>query len=281
MDKIILWGQEIEKEFAAALEDQLDRLLELIRFLQKNGIPNEICEITLEKADLWEWLYSKDQVELNDIKRELSRRLEKARVRGEEEFNRLLEKIGKQFAVKGLLLSLQRENIYCISTIAQYYVGIRAYLAMEKKDEFCNDLQECFPNIVFAAGIGTTINTLNRRFEEIQKEIVEHLAHIDGYQTKFSEMFKANKSFQEMAKQFTADTGIDCSPQAGRDTVEALKESRINEETGQEETIVCELHTKFRTFNTDRQRQDRIYFFPGKQGILGGRVIVKYIGKHL
>ncbi len=29
------------------------------------------------------------------------------------------------------------------------------------------------------------------------------------------------------------------------------------------------------------ERQDRIYFFPVKRDILGGKVIVKHIGKHL
>ena len=47
------------------------------------------------------------------------------------------------------------------------------------------------------------------------------------------------------------------------------------------ETVVCELHTKFKIFNTDRNHRDRIYFYPGKPGIRGGRIIVKYIGTHV
>lgn len=42
--------------------------------------------------------------------------------------------------------------------------------------------------------------------------------------------------------------------------------------------MICELHTKFKRFNIDRDNQDRIYFFPGKEGILDGKAIVKYIG---
>lgn len=281
MEKAVLWGKEIEKDFAGASENQLDDFLELIQFIQKNGLRNEICENTLEKAELWEWLYSKDQIELNDIKRELSRHLEKVKSRAEEEFDELFGKIGKLLAVKVLALSFKGESVYYISTISGYYAGIRSYLAVEKKDDFCNDLQECFPNIFFTEGIDTTVNTLNRKFEDIREEIVEHLIYINNYQEKFSKMLEENKSYQEVAQQFTIDTGIDCSPQAGRDKVQALKETQINEETGQEETVVCELHTKFKTFNIDRERQDRIYFFPGKQGILGGKIIVKHIGKHL
>lgn len=79
------------------------------------------------------------------------------------------------------------------------------------------------------------MNTLNRRFEEIREEIVEHLTRLNDYQVKFGELFDEHKSFQEIAQQFSADTGIDCSPQAGRDKVQALKETRRNEATGQEE----------------------------------------------
>ena len=281
MEKAVLWEKEIQNGFAEASESQLDDFLELIQFVQKNGIRNEICESTLEKPELWEWLYSKDKIELNDIKRELSRRLEKVKCKREEEIDEVFDKIGKLLDIRVLLLSFKRECIYYISTIFEYYEGIRSYLSVEKKDDFCVDLQECFPNIFFIGEIGTTINTLNRKFEDIREEIVEHLVNINNYQKKFCAMLKENKSYQEIAHQFTIDTGIKCSPQAGREKVKVLKETLINEMTGQEETVVCELHTKFRTFNIDRERQDRIYFFPGKQGILEGKIIVKYIGRHL
>ena len=281
MEKIVLWGKEIEKDFAEATEKQLDDFLEFMHFIQSNNICNEICENTLDKEELWEWLYSKDQIELNDIKRELSRYLEKAKCTGKDEFDKLFNKIGKLFTLKVLLLSFKNENIYYISTILEYYAGIRSYLALEKKDDFCNDLQECFPHIFFVEGIGTTVNTLNRRFESIRAEIVEHLVCINDYHSKFNKMLDQHKSYQEIAQQFIIDTGIDCSPQASRKKVQVLKETQINKITGQEETLVCELHTKFRTFNVDREKQDRIYFFPGKQGILDGRIIVKHIGTHI
>ena len=149
MEKVILWEKEIEKDFAKASENELDDLLELVRFVQKNGIQNVICKSTLDKAELWEWLYSKEQIELNDIKRELSRRLEKAECKEEGEYEEFFGKIGKLLAIKVLLLSFKGESIYYISTIAEYYASLRNYLALEKKDDFCNDLQECFPNIFF------------------------------------------------------------------------------------------------------------------------------------
>ena len=55
----------------------------------------------------------------------------------------------------------------------------------------------------------------------------------------------------------------------------------FNSKNGQEEAVTCELHTKFKRFNIDIDKQDRIYFFPGKREILEGKVIVKHIGGHL
>lgn len=254
MKKAVLWKKQIEKEFVSASESQLDDFLELIQYIQKSDIRNVICESTLNEAELWEWLYSKEQIELNDIKRELSRRLERVERVTQNEFDELVEKAGKMQRIKVLLLSFERKNIYYISTILEYYIGIRSYLASEKKDDFCNDLHECFPNIYFAEGVGTTVNTLNRRFEEIREEIVEHLTQINDYQVKFGELLDEHKSYQEIARQFSVDTGIDCSPQAGREKVQLLRERQVNEITGQEEMIVCELHTKFKTFNIDRER---------------------------
>lgn len=122
---------------------------------------------------------------------------------------------------------------------------------------------------------------MNRKFEDIREEIVEHLIQINDYQVRFSELLEKHKSYQEIAHEFSIDTEIECSPQAGREKVQALKEKHINDINGREETVICELHTKFKKFNIDRERQDRIYFFPGKKGILEGRIIVKYIGTHL
>lgn len=281
MDKIVLWGRDIERCFLEVSEFQLDDFLELLQHIQTNNDRSVICETTLEKAELWEWLYSKNPVELNDIKRELRKRIEKVKCVSDNDFNKFMDIVGKCDKTKTLVLLFNEENIYYICTIKEYYVGIRSYLAMEKKDEFCKDLQECFPDIYFSEGIETTINTLNRKFEDIRDEIVEHLTQINNYKTQFGVLLGEHKSFQEIAQAFTNDTGIECSPQAGRGRVQVLKEKYVNIKSGKEEIITCELHTKFKKYNIDREKQDRIYFFPGKQGVMEGKVIVKHIGMHL
>jgi hypothetical protein len=281
MEKRILWDKEIRKCFIEFDQKHLEDFMELLDHIGDNHIENIICADTQEDAALWEWLYSKDQIELNDLKRELSRKIERAKCAAADLFDKMSELVGKLAAIKTLILLYDNENVFCISTKQEYYTGLRKYLIMEKKDSFCKDLPECFPNIYFSEGIDTTVNTLNRKFDEIRGDLVKHLTGIDDFQSTFLQLLRENASYQKLAECFTAGTGIECSPQAGRDKVQVLKETHFNKKTGQEETVICELHTKFKRFNIDRDNQDRIYFFPGKEGILDGKAIVKYIGGHL
>lgn len=110
---------------------------------------------------------------------------------------------------------------------------------------------------------------------------MDHLSIINDYKDKFCELLSENRSYVEIARIFHEDTGIDCSTQAGRKGVQKLKAKYFNAENGQEEDILCELHTKFNRFNINREEQDRIYFFLGRKGIKGGKIIVKHIGTHL
>lgn len=281
MKKVVLWNKGIEKQLKQASENALDYFLELVRYIQSEKIPDLICAETLASEELWNWIGKKDDIELNDIKRELSRKLEKARYTGSKEFEERLQKVGKAGPVKTLVFSFGRECIFYIADMEGYYAGLRGYLVMEKKNDFCSDLQECFPHIYFSEGVEASVNTLNRKFEDIREEIAKHLSRIDQYQERFLKLSDAHCSFREIAQEFKQDTGIDCSPQAGREGVKRLRENCFNTIMGQEEMVTCELHTKFDKFNINREEQDRIYFFPGKRGIREGRSIVKYIGTHL
>jgi hypothetical protein len=281
MNKRILWGKEIKESFTILSYKNLIDFLDLLDFITDNRIENIICEKTLDDEELWTWLYSKDQIKLNDIKRELSKRIERTKSVNEVEFDEMLKIVGVLNSIKTLVLLYVEKSNFHISNIKEYYIGLRRYLVMEKKDAFCKDLPDCFPNIYFSKNVESSVSTLNKKFEEIREEIIEHLTSINDYQSKFLQLLQENTSYQEIAQCFTTDTGIACSPQAGRDKVQILKETYFNTKSGQEETVICELHTKFRKFNIDKNKQDRIYFFPGKTGIKEGKVIVKHIGKHL
>ena len=281
MEKVILWGEHINEQFLKVSENQLDLFLILLSYIDDNSISNKLSYDFCDNSDLWQWLGSKEQVSLRDIKRELSIKINKAEKICGEEYIRITRNVGRLEKSKTLILDFDNENVYYISTMDEYYAGLRSYLSMEKKDDFCNDMLECFPNIYFDEGIDATVNSLNRDFEDLKEEIVEHLTKINDYHPKFIYLLSQNKSNQFISQEFYAETGIECSPQAGREGIRSLKMSCYNENSKQVEIVKCELHTKFKKYNIDRTKQDRIYFFPGKPGIKDGKVIVKYIGKHL
>ena len=258
MEKEILWYERFDEQLISATDKELEAFLELLSYISDNNISSKLSYELYENPQLWDWLTSRETTSLRDICN-----------------------VGVLNDKGVMILAFNKKSVYYIYCIEDYYIALRKYLAMEKKDDFCRDMLECFPNIYFADDIASTINTLNRKFEELREEIVEHLIQLNNYHSKFLEMLSENKSNQTIAQNFCADTGIDCSPQASRDGVRELKISCFNEISSRKEIINCELHTKFKKFNIDRTKQDRIYFFPGRQGIHEGKIIVKHIGKHL
>lgn len=281
MEKVLLWSECIHKQFIQISEQQLDMFLELLSYIEDYNISNLLDLELYENIDLWEWLESKEQISLRDIKRELSIKVSKAKKINKQEYVNLAGHVGKLNREKVMILEFSNSNIYYIATVDEYYDALRSYLAMEKKDDFCKDMVECFPNIYFDVGIAATVNSLNRDFDVIKMEIVEHLTKINEYHSKFVYLCLQNKSNQEISRKFSEDTGIECSPQSGRESIQGLKIVCYNQISKRSEIIKCELHTKFKKFNIDRTKQDRIYFFPGKPGIQEGKIIVKHIGKHL
>ena len=281
MEKKILWDECINTQFSTASEEQLDSFVALLEYIEENDLKTLVSDELYISAELWEWLSSKAEINLNDIKREIQKKLSKATKVTQTDYERISQNIGILTNIKTLVLHLGEEKAFFISTLKDYYIALREYLIMEKKNDFCEDMAECFPEIYFVEDIGTTINTLNRGFSELREEIVEHLTAINNYHSKFAYLLSMGKSNQEIAQEFSADTNVDCSPQAGREGVQNLKLSCYNVISKQMENIKCELHTKFKKFNIDRTKQDRIYFFPGKPGIKEGKIIVKHIGKHL
>ena len=281
METITLWDEGINEELEKVSEQQLDLFLSLLNYIDDKKISNRLSYQLCDNPALWQWLSSKEALGLRDMKRELSIMINKARKISSEEYTKLVCNIGKLGEAKILVLDFENENIYYVSTMDEYYKGLRKYLEMEKKDDFCKDMSECFPNIYFDDGINATVNSLNRNFDDLKEEIVDHLTKINDYHSKFILLLSQNKSNQVISQQFYADTGIECSPQSSRDGIQVLKISCYNEINKRMESVKCELHTKFKKFNIDREKQDRIYFFPGRPGIKEGKIIVKHIGTHL
>lgn len=280
MIKEILWDKDIGKTLVDFSYDDIDAFLEALILGNKQDAAMYVNDWVNQDNCFWEWLYAKDNSDLNDVKKEIQIWLGRSVFVDEKAFDEKEKSIGLNVDVKVLLAGAYRDG-FGFFTVDEYLQGLRAYLAMEKKSDFVEDMQECFPNLVFVCNIGTTINTLNRNFDELRNEIVEHLSKLDGYRNMFKRMSDEGKAYSEMAEAFKRDTGIDCSTQASRSSTKGLRLLLFNAVTQRSEEINCELHTKFNKFNIDRTKQDRIYFFPGREGILDGKIVVKHIGTHL
>lgn len=279
MEKDILWDKNIDGLLCSFSYNQVDNFLNALDYSDMYKATMFILEDNYESAELWEWLSTKDDYELNDVKRELQKWIVKSEKISEEQYKEKIANIGKNIQSKILLAGGDSEFEFC--TLQEYLDAIRLYLAMEKKDSFEKDIIECFPNLYFVSDIGSTLNTLNRSFLEIKEEIIQHLRALDDYKDKFLLLEREGKSNREISLQFKGDTGINCSPQSDRDGTVNLSVTLYNDITKSNEEIICELHTKFNKFNIDRTKQDRIYFSPGKSGVQDGRTIIKHIGTHL
>ncbi|MBE5907652.1 MAG: hypothetical protein E7278_02305 [Lachnospiraceae bacterium] len=280
MIKEVIWSKEINNSFLKSTYSWLGDFLSAVDLINNQQV-HIVGSNTIDYDDrLWAWLYDKTDSSLVDIKRELVIKLSRITKISEKEYAQKYACAGENAETKELILSDGTEE-YKFCSEDGYYCGLRYYLKLENKNDFGCDLLECFPNIYFTDNIASSLNSLNSDFESIREEIVDHLIALNNYKAKFEMMIKEHRSNVFISAAFKADTGIDCSPQSNRDTTKQLRACFYNAETGENETVICELHTKFKKFNRDKFNQDRIYFFPGKNGILGGKIIVRHIGKHL
>ena len=280
--------QEILSD-ADTIDEKLSNLLEMVEVSQQynTNYLKHNDDIYYQENDgriFANWLYDGSIPELTDMKRELCKIIEKSSTLETNKYQSILETL---FAERTTLdcpyfLVTNLKGKYNVWTKIKYYDMKRSYLSKHtQKNEFWRDVPECFPNIYFDECVENSLNTLNNDFTNIVTEIVNHLSYLDSYFPYFIEHRKNRDSFINISIAFKEYSGIDCSPQAGRDSVGQLKKTYFNLQTQSPETVCCELHTKFRTFDRDREKQDRIYFYPGKDGINDGKVIVIHIGTHL
>ncbi|MFI3214471.1 MAG: hypothetical protein R3Y24_14180 [Eubacteriales bacterium] len=252
------------------IEDKLDKIIQLIEEIEKYNAKIYTEQSLWEVEEFVEWIYSGKGDSLTDLKRELSIKINKSisvdhthNIPEQTKFTIAKNSVGNKFYL-----------------IPDYYRFKQSILAGEIKNDFVNDLSECFSRIYFDETVRTSVNSLNNRFEDIRGEIVHHLAAIDQYNQFFLELSANGKSNQELSSSFREFSHVDCSPQAGREHVGALYRTymKLN---GEEKELCCELHTKFDTYNRNREKQDRIYFHPGDEEVKEGKSIVVHIGTHL
>lgn len=278
-----IWTDELTEQFPKENYKKIMQFMDLLDLLKdKTIVINQDEGSVYECEDFVDWLYSRKEPELSDIKKELMIKMTKYSHCKDTQIKQLKREIGKMQPQKYFALDFREDaDLYYAATVRGMYSICRKYLSMESKSEFKEDMEFCFPDIYFDKTVPSSLNSLNRKFEEIRTEIVEHLIALNEYRANFLHQNEDNKSYRDIAAEFQRDTGIECSPQGDKKMLDILKRDFKNKCTGHNEKINCELHTKFNRFNKDKEKQDRIYFAPAKKGICSDRVIVVHIGGHL
>lgn len=251
-------------------EDNLAKIIQLIEETEKYNTKMYTEESIWEVAEFVEWIYSCKGDSLTDLKRELSIKMNKSI--SVDDTDNIPE------STKFTIAKNSAGNKFYL--ISDYYKFKQNILARQSKNDFVNDLFECFSRIYFDETVRASVNSLNNKFEDIRDEIVQHLAAIDQYNTSFLALSANGNSNQELSGSFRVFSQINCSPQASREHVGDLYRTyrKLN---GEEKELCCELHTKFETYNRNREKQDRIYFHPGDEEVKEGKSIVVHIGTHL
>lgn len=278
-----IWTDELTEQLPKQKYEKIVEFMELLDLLNDNMLAiNLNLEGAYEYEDFARWIYSRREPELADVKKELMIRMSKGCHCEDQELEELKSEIGKVREPKYFALNFREEdNCHYAASVGRIYEICRRYLGMESKSEFKADLEFCFPDIFFDKTVSVSLNSLNRKFDEIRKEIVEHLTALNDYKVTFIRQVKEKKGYREIAMEFQRDSGIECSPQGDKKGLKILMREFVNECTGKKETINCELHTKFNRYNIDKDKQDRIYFAPAREGICAGKVILIHIGDHL
>jgi len=239
---------------------------------------------TVNNVEFIDWIYDKLPIETYEDRRELGIYIDKAQDISESDYVSIEQggKVNPFNGSKCYIISLCRINEKYVYDGCTYFLMKQSYLAESKtKDAFTKDMQECFKYVSFHPDVKRTLNTLNNNFNSIISEIITHLSCLSNYYPDFCMHRKNGDSNRVIGEQFKLKTGIDCSPQGSRGSVKALTKEFYNEALKRNEQLCCEMHTKFKKANRQPLKQDRIYFHPGKDGVMDGKVLVIHIGKHM
>lgn len=269
-------------------EKILCSILDTLECMQDNGTTTVYTDILYDQIVAEEvfsnWLYNFNiQPELSTLKKELARRITKSTCIDAGEYDGLIDQVERQTCREELVMSvhLTDKNPLYVSTPDHYWKAKQWYLANNvKRHDFVSDAVECFPNLYFHSHVSSAISTLNADFSKERAIIVEHLRALNDFKLEFSRLREEGADNRKICAEFQAHSRIECSPQSDRKAAEKLDYEFIRTDTGEKITVRCELHSKLKWNNMDKENQDRIYFHPGRPEIEGGKVLIVHIGTH-
>lgn len=271
------------------IDNYLNDILELFVLIKERG--NDV----LKSDDIWnyqingiyfiDWLYSKEDPELVDLKDELLIYINKARSIDEKNYNEyesyLVETSSNfyNFSLQFVFLGDDsRDEYHNISTLSKYYTILRWYLKQcPNRQTLYSSGKEAFPNLYFHNNVLPSLRTLNNSFESIIQEVIEHLEILELYSSTRNNLL--NIANREKCQEIINNYSIDCSPEADRDKARIMSFEIENSEGI--ERINCEYHTKFKKIGRDKTKQDRIYFSFGNESYKDGKMIIYHIGDHV
>jgi hypothetical protein len=269
------------------IEELFSSVLAALECMQNDKTPicytDALYEQAIDQKAFSDWLYNfKSQPELSTFKRELSIRINKGTRMNEEEYDSFLEKIEQQCCPDELAISVHTgtDNPLYVATPMRYWGAKQWYLGKYVKlNDFPSDVVGCFPNLFFHKHVASSMNTLNADFSVERPMIVRHLQALNDFKLRFSPLQQKGAGYREMGREFEMFSKIECTPQSDRDAAKKLDFSFTNQ-LGEPVTLRCELHTKLKWNDMDKEKQDRIYFHPGNPDIEDGKVLIVHIGTH-
>ena len=132
----------------------------------------------------------------------------------------------------------------------------------------------------FNDNINQSINTLCTDFKIVRPHIVKNLEFLDDFRARNFQPSDISLGFIKLSEKISSLYPIECSPQASRASIHKVTFD-FKDFTNKEHSVCCELHTKLKWYNMDKQNQDRIYFHPGGLDIADGKLLIGHIGRHL
>ena len=245
----------------------------------------EIWDYQIDESSFAEWLYSKENPELVDLKKELSILINKAKTIDRKTYNKYESYLEEgssnfySFSCQFVFFSNDdKEQYHNVSTLNKYYKVLRWYLRKSPNiNTLFNSGKNVFPNLYFHENVLPSLRTLNNSFSSIVEEIIEHLEALELYSGIENKI--PSVSNRVKCQQIVEKYNIDCSPETSRERAKIMSFEILVSERKQK--INCEYHTKFKKFGRDNTKQDRIYFSFGDKEYEDGKMIIYHIGDHV
>ena len=221
---------------------------------------------------------------MGSFKKELIHKIEKSASIEKDEYGEYLRKVEEEDCADGLTVSIHTgtASVLYVAELARLWAAKQWYLSKYvNRDSFPIEAQDCFPNLFFHEHVKVSMDTLNADFNRERPYIVEHLQALDHFVEEFSRLRAEGHSFPQMCRAFEDfyQHRIECSAQSSRDSARKLDYSFVDDQKNSI-SLRCEMHTKLKWPDMDKQHQDRIYFHPGKPEIESGKVLIVHIGTH-